>query len=111
MVNCRRLNGLRIGELDEDLSTKDYDQGKIDNGKKHARNAYFSDLRNIKKYRKRDVCSLFSEAIKKNQCKGCNMRNFCHQELNCHCEDPGNACGRCVPNPQASIKNSLYKIM
>ena len=94
MVNCRRRNALRIGELDEDLSAKDYDQGKKDNGMNQAMNAYSSDLRIIKS--KRNDCEvdphLFA-AIETSKCKECNMRYLCEEKQGCHCTKPGPKCG------------------
>lgn len=91
MVNCRRHNALRIEELEEDLSAKDNDHGKGDNGMNKAMNAYSSDLRIIK--REEDACSIAFEALKRLLKKECpcmkfNERVMCENATglkHCHC--------------------------
>lgn len=89
MVNCRRRNALRIGELDEDLSAKDNDQGKIDNGMNQAMNVYSSVLRIIKSRRNKCESDPLLSDVKKN-CR-CNKRPFCKKQEDCHCTVPGQA--------------------
>lgn len=100
MVNCRRRNALRIGELDEDLSAKDYDQGKTDNGKNHARNIKNNSV---------DVCSHLSKVIENVECNGYNKRLLCLSELGCRCTKPRGKCGKCVLKSQATETCQIYK--
>ena len=107
MVNCRRRNALRIQELDEDLSTKDYDHRKRDNGMNKAMNAYSSDLRTIEK--KQDECKNFYETMIEALKKDCscnetfNKRIICEDATriqNCHCTRSADSCGECKKGKQ-----------
>ena len=103
MVNCRRHNALRIEELDEDLSAKDYDHGKRDNGMNKAMNAYSSDLRIMK--RNEDKCSDAFEKLKTLLKKECPCMKYNTQVMcenasglkNCHCAD-SDKCDKCETN-------------
>ena len=104
MVNCRRRNALRIEELDEDLSAKDYDHRKRDNGMVKAMNAYSSDLRTIKRNTEKDSCSSVFEIWMQALNKSClcnetrNKRVICQETMglkNCYCTRSGN-CDECV---------------
>ena len=99
MVNCRRRNALRIEELDEDLSAKNYDHRKRDNGM--AMNAYSSDLRIIEKEElKKDDCKIafktLMDELKNCSChKTFNKRIMCETIKNCHCSGSGDSCDEC----------------
>ena len=97
MVNGRRSNALRIEELDEELSAKDYYQGKIDNRMNQATNAYSSYLRTIKNkkgnFSVREVCTILSEAVKK--CKKGDKRGMCQSHSDCWCSERDGDCPGC----------------
>ena len=89
MVSCRRRNALRIEELDEDLSAKDYDHGKRDNGM----NAHSSDPCNT-------TFNALKEALEKEcRCINFNERVLCQEAMgidNCQCSYWGDyKCGDC----------------